>query len=77
MLPKINPTSTPAWKNLSYIRQRYDKTFPIREQLEGSSWNQEALRFEMGELLYDFSKNYLTEEILNSKFRTLKEETIL
>jgi glucose-6-phosphate isomerase len=63
MFPKINPTTTKAWKNLKEIRGSYGHTFPLKETLKTTDWNQQLAKLELGDITYDFSKNYLNERI--------------
>ena len=63
MLPKINPTETPAWKALQQHYQEM-KSQPMRSMFESDTnrFDKFSLRFES--TLVDFSKNRITEETM-------------
>jgi len=63
MLPKIDPTTTPAWKSLQAHYQLMQKVH-IRQLFEADPGRFERFSLQFEELLVDFSKNILTEETL-------------
>ncbi len=63
MLPKINPTSTDAWKKLqSHFRQMEKVHMKDLFAKDPSRFDKFHLKFE--DLLFDFSKNIITNETL-------------
>ena len=63
MFPKINPTTTPAWQALQQHRQLFENV-----QMKNFFFN-DAERFnrlsiQTGDLLFDYSKNIITENTL-------------
>ncbi|WP_339815334.1 glucose-6-phosphate isomerase [uncultured Imperialibacter sp.] len=64
MLPKINPTSTEAWKKLKTHFSQMEKVH-MKDlfKKDPSRFDKFHLKFE--DLLFDFSKNIITEETLN------------
>ncbi|MDP4264251.1 MAG: glucose-6-phosphate isomerase, partial [Bacteroidota bacterium] len=63
MLPKINPTATDAWKKL---RQHHEeiKNTPLRELFRNDNDRFNKLSLQTGDILFDYSKNIITEETL-------------
>ncbi|WOK08259.1 glucose-6-phosphate isomerase [Imperialibacter roseus] len=64
MLPKINPTSTEAWKKLKTHFSQMEKVH-MKDlfKKDPSRFDKFHLKFE--DILFDFSKNIITEETLN------------
>jgi glucose-6-phosphate isomerase len=73
MFPKVNPTTTKSWKNLTEIRKSYGKTFPLKETLEATDWNQRLAQLELQDCTFDFSKNYLNEKIFQELLELAEE----
>lgn len=72
MLPKINPTSTEAWKKLqAHFRQMENVTMKEMFQKDPSRFEKFHLRFE--DILFDFSKNIITEETLGLLIQLAEE----
>ncbi|MEQ9098996.1 MAG: glucose-6-phosphate isomerase [Imperialibacter sp.] len=64
MLPKINPTTTDAWKKLqAHFGQMETVQMKDLFKKDSSRFDKFHLKFE--DLLFDFSKNIITEETLN------------
>jgi glucose-6-phosphate isomerase len=63
MLPKVNPTSTQSWKELS---AHFEKMQPIhlRQLFQENSTRFEDFSLQFGAILFDFSKNNITKETL-------------
>ncbi|MEO5562604.1 MAG: glucose-6-phosphate isomerase [Chitinophagaceae bacterium] len=64
MFPKINPTSTAAWQSLN---EHYAETkgIKIRDLFAGDANRFDKLHLEAGDILFDYSKNIVTEKTLS------------
>jgi glucose-6-phosphate isomerase len=64
MFPKINPTSTPAWKELS---QHYDdmKKVKMKDLFKQEPDRFKKHSFSFNDILIDFSKNIITDKTIN------------
>lgn len=63
MLPKINPSKTPAWAALTNHYQQIKNT-PIRELFAADPNRYQRFSVKMDELIFDYSKNSLTSETM-------------
>lgn len=64
MLPKINPTSTNAWKNLQvFYNANYKTKISSLFAADENRFSKYSIVF--GDILFDYSKNILTQESLN------------
>lgn len=72
MLPKINPTTTEAWKALTSHFESIKKT-QMKSLFESDQdrFSKMSIRFE--DILLDYSKNRITEETLQLLFKLTKE----
>lgn len=64
MLPKINPTSTKAWKKLNQHQKELAKQH-LTEYFQADPERAQRYQLELGDLLFDFSKHHFTEETLD------------
>lgn len=64
MLPKINPTETPAWKALQQHYQQIQSQ-PMRTMFENDPNRFDKFTLHFESTLVDFSKNRISEETLN------------
>ncbi|MCX8020495.1 MAG: glucose-6-phosphate isomerase [Chitinophagaceae bacterium] len=63
MLPKVNPVTTKAWKMLeSHAREM--KMKHMRELFDSDPYRFEKFSLRLGDILFDYSKNIITEETL-------------
>jgi glucose-6-phosphate isomerase len=63
MLPKINPTSTQAWQQLQ-AHYHEIKEKQLRELFKEDTNRFEKLSVEKGDILFDYSKNIITDKTL-------------
>lgn len=63
MFPKINPTETTAWKAL-VAHQKEMKNVQMKDLFEEDPKRFEKMFISFGELLFDYSKNIITEKTL-------------
>jgi glucose-6-phosphate isomerase len=63
MLPKINPTTTNAWKKLQQHHE-VKKAFHLRELFQNDPERFNKFSLKTGDILFDYSKNIITEETL-------------
>jgi glucose-6-phosphate isomerase len=72
MFPKINPTTTDAWKKL---QQHYDAIKPVhlRELFGKDADRAKKLSLQTGDIHYDYSKNIITDETLQLLFQLAEE----
>jgi glucose-6-phosphate isomerase len=63
MLPKINPTTTDAWKKLQQHHEAI-KAIPLREWFRTDPDRYIKYSLQTGDILFDYSKNRITEETL-------------
>jgi glucose-6-phosphate isomerase len=63
MLPKINPTETDAWKKLTAHHAAIKSTH-LRDLFRKDTDRYKSLSLRMGEILFDYSKNIITEETM-------------
>ena len=63
MFPKINPTQTTAWKKLQQHAEQMKRT-DLRTLFAGEPNRFENKSLYLGELLFDYSKNILSDETL-------------
>jgi glucose-6-phosphate isomerase len=64
MLPKINPTSTQAWQQLQ-AHYHEIKEKQLRELFKEDTNRFEKLSVEKGDILFDYSKNIITDKTLH------------
>lgn len=64
MLPKINPTQTNSWKKLEFLAQNTPPN--LQNWFEKNPQRFENFSIETEHFLFDFSKNWLDEEIFNA-----------
>jgi len=63
MLPKINPTSVPAWQQLqSHYQEMKEKS--LRDLFKEDTNRFEKLSLQKGDILFDYSKNIITDKTL-------------
>lgn len=68
MFPKINPSKTDAWKGL--IEHQTDmKDVQMKDLFEQDSKRFEKMSIQFGDILFDFSKNIITDKTLEKLFR--------
>jgi glucose-6-phosphate isomerase len=72
MLPTINPTQTAAWQSLKAHQQRLHAT-PIRVHFDQSPDRFEAFSIQDQDVLFDYSKNNLDEDTLQSLIQLANE----
>lgn len=63
MFPKINPTKTPAWKALSEHQKDLQKV-QMKNLFAEDPKRFEKMSLQFGDILFDYSKNLITEETL-------------
>jgi glucose-6-phosphate isomerase len=63
MLPKINPVETQAWKRLQQHHAAINK-LQIKELFRNDSSRFDKFSLTMGDILFDYSKNRVTEETI-------------
>ena len=63
MFPKINPTKTQAWKDLSE-HQKEMKNVQMKDLFVKNPERFEEMSLQLGDILFDYSKNLITEETL-------------
>ncbi|MBJ7881730.1 glucose-6-phosphate isomerase [Gelidibacter salicanalis] len=63
MFPKINPSETPAWKAL-VAHQKEMKNVQMKDLFEKDPKRFEKMCIVFGEVLFDYSKNIITEKTL-------------
>jgi glucose-6-phosphate isomerase len=61
MLPKINPTTTEAWKNLQQHHEAI-KAIRLKELFQSDPERFNKFSLKTGDILFDYSKNIITEE---------------
>ena len=76
MIPKINPSTTSAWKALADHYHNDLATLKLKDMFSREPLRFNELSFEYGDFLFDFSKNRLTKKTLELLFQ-LAEETKL
>jgi glucose-6-phosphate isomerase len=64
MFPKINPTSTAAWQALN-DHYTATKGIKVKDQFAGDPERYNKLHIEAGDILFDYSKNIITDETLS------------
>lgn len=65
MFPKINPTETSAWKALT-AHQTEMKTVQMKDLFARDSTRFEKMSIQFDDILFDYSKNIITEETLET-----------
>jgi glucose-6-phosphate isomerase len=60
-LPSKNPTKSNAWNSLIALRKNYSTFFPLKD-----TFQKDSFVFELGELRYDFSSEFLNAEIFKN-----------
>lgn len=77
MLPKINPTETSAWKKLLLHAKDIDPaaigSVHLRELFAKDPARFDKMSLRLDDILFDYSKNLATEEILESLFQLAEE----
>ena len=63
MFPKVNPTNTPAWKALIAHQSDMQKV-QMKDLFKQDSKRFEIMSIQFGDILFDYSKNIITEETL-------------
>ncbi len=63
MFPKINPTQTQAWKDLS-DHQKGMKNVQMKDLFAKNPNRFEEMSLQLGDILFDYSKNLITQETL-------------
>ena len=63
MFPKVNPTNTPAWKALIAHQSDMQKV-QMKDLFKQDSKRFENMSIQLGDILFDYSKNIITEETL-------------
>src|SRR5690606_29133872 len=64
MFPKINPTETAAWKALS-AHQKEISEVHMKEFFKKDPKRFETMSVYLGDILFDYSKNIITEKTLD------------
>ena len=64
MFPKINPTETPAWKALIAHQTEMEK-IQMKDLFEQDPKRFEKMSITFGDILFDYSKNIITEKTLD------------
>ncbi|MBL0056823.1 MAG: glucose-6-phosphate isomerase [Chitinophagaceae bacterium] len=72
MFPKINPTTTPSWQALLQHRQLFDQVH-MRDLFYNDPERFDRFSITEGDLLFDFSKNLITENTLEILLELAKE----
>lgn len=72
MLPKINPTETAAWKSL-IAHQSEMKNVHMKELFKSNPKRFEQMSVQFNDILFDYSKNIITEETLEKLLELAKE----
>lgn len=68
-------TSSQAWKNLQE-HQKVIARIPIRKLFETEPGREKQFSFELGDILFDFSKNKITKQTLNFLTKLAEEEKL-
>ena len=63
MLPKINPSTTNAWNNLSAHAEEMKKVH-LRDLFKNDPDRFSNYSRQFGDILFDYSKNIITDETL-------------
>ncbi len=63
MFPKINPTTTPSWQALQQHRQLFENVH-MKDLFFNDAERFSRFSVQMGDLLFDYSKNIITENTL-------------
>ena len=74
MFPRIDPTGTDAWHGLSLHAQREMADVRMKDLFESDTGRFNAFSIMDGEMLFDFSKNIITEKTLGL-LKELAEQT--
>ena len=72
MLPKINPTVTTAWSSLQEHFAEM-KSAKIRDLFAGDPDRYNRFHLELGDILFDYSKNLITDKTLGFLFQLAEE----
>ncbi len=72
MFPKVNPTETPAWKSL-VDHQTKMKKVQMKDLFAKDSKRFEKMSIELGDILFDFSKNLITEETIEKLLKLTED----
>ncbi|MEM6830103.1 MAG: glucose-6-phosphate isomerase, partial [Bacteroidota bacterium] len=71
MLPKVNPTTTKSWKNLSkFLEEPRDR---ILELFKKNAQRTEDYSLDIKDIHFDFSKNDLSDEVLHELLNLAEE----
>jgi glucose-6-phosphate isomerase len=73
MIPKINPTNTQSWKNLSNLYEKKGKNLSMSEMFINEGDRFEKFHLQLGDVIFDYSKNLIDSEILNELISLAKE----
>lgn len=73
MFPRINPTSTAAWQNLSDHFETEMKDIRVRNLFEEDPQRFEKYSIRKGDILFDYSKNFLTGKTMQLLLQLAKE----
>src|SRR5690554_2255103 len=72
MFPKINPTKTPAWKALSEHQKDLQKV-QMKNLFAEDPKRFEKMSLQFGDILFDYSKNLITEETLEKLLQLIDD----
>ncbi len=72
MFPKVNPTETPAWKAL-VDHQNKMKKVQMKDLFAKDPKRFEKMSIQLGDILFDFSKNLITEETIEKLLQLMDD----
>lgn len=72
MFPKVNPTETPAWKAL-VDHQNKMKKVQMKDLFAKDPKRFEKMSIQLGDILFDFSKNLITEETVEKLLKLTED----
>ncbi len=75
MLPKVNPATTEAWKKLQQHHAAV-KTTHLRELFQNDTDRFKKFSQQTGDILFDYSKNIITEETLQLLLQLAEESKV-
>jgi glucose-6-phosphate isomerase len=73
MFPSINPVTTNAWKALNAHYNNHMRSMLLRNLFEQDPDRFRKFSIQSGELLFDYSKNIITTETLDTLFQLARE----
>ena len=76
MFPKIDPTSTLAWKLLLRHSHHYMRKAQMRDLFAEDPGRFERYSIRMGDMFFDYSKNIITDETLDLLLRMARETKV-